>query len=231
MSENQVAAPQANILVVDDVRANLQLLVGILTERGYKVRPATHGRMALLAAQAEPPDLILLDIMMPEIDGYEVCRRLKAEKLTRDVPVIFISAMDETLDKVTAFSVGGVDYIPKPFQVEEVLARVETHLALRRLHGQLQAANAELARRLEELEIRNQELQTALSTIKTLSGLVPICAWCGRKIRDDDGQWVRVEVYLQSHTEVELTHGICPDCKQKSMDEVSSLHQARGQGS
>jgi DNA-binding response OmpR family regulator len=223
MNENQAAAPKANILVVDDARANLQLLVSILAERGYKVRPATHGRMALSAALAEAPDLILLDIMMPEMDGYEVCRRLKAEELTRDVPVIFISAMDETLDKVAAFSVGGVDYIPKPFQAEEVLARVETHLALRGLHRQLQAANAELARRLEELEIRNQELQTALSTIKTLSGLVPICAWCGRNIQDDNGQWVKVEAYLQAHSELEFTHGICPDCRQKSLDEISSL--------
>jgi CheY-like chemotaxis protein len=230
MTDSNAAVPQANILVVDDVRANLQLLVSILAKRGYKARPATHGRMALSAARAELPDLILLDIMMPGLDGYEVCRRLKAEELTRDVPVIFISAMDETLDKVTAFSVGGVDYIPKPFQVEEVLARVETHLALRRLHRQLQAANAELARRLEELEIRNQELHTALSTIKTLSGLVPICAWCGRNIQDDNGRWVKVEDYLQAHAEVEFTHGICPDCKQKSIDEISSLHQARGQG-
>jgi DNA-binding response OmpR family regulator len=220
---------QSNILIVDDMPANLRLLSQILTEQGYKVRAALNGAHALTAVQADSPDLILLDIRMPEMDGYEVCQRLKADGRTADIPVLFISALDETEDKVKAFAVGGVDYVAKPFRVEEVLARVKTHLALRQLHRQLQAANAELARRLEELEIRNKELQTALSTIKTLSGLVPICAWCGRKIQDDDGQWVKVEVYLQAHSEVEFTHGICPDCKQKSIDQIPTVRQARGQ--
>ena len=220
---------QSNILIVDDVPANLRLLSQILTEQGYKVRAALNGAHALTAVQAVPPDLILLDIRMPEIDGYELCQRLKADGRTADIPVLFISALDETEDKVKAFAVGGVDYVTKPFRAEEVVARVETHLALRQLHRQLQAANAELARRLEELEIRNQELQTALSTIKTLSGLVPICAWCGRKIQDDDGQWVKVEDYLQTHSGMEFTHGICPDCKQKSIDEIPTIRQAGGQ--
>ncbi|MBN1992759.1 MAG: hybrid sensor histidine kinase/response regulator [Anaerolineae bacterium] len=143
----QSSAPlqnRANILVVDDTRANLQLLAGILAQRGYKVRPATNGRMALAAAQAEPPDLILLDIMMPEMDGFEVCHHLKADDRTRDIPVIFISAISEALDKATAFSVGGVDYITKPFQAEEVLARVNTHLTIRRLQQNLQEQIAEL---------------------------------------------------------------------------------------
>jgi DNA-binding response OmpR family regulator len=216
------------ILIVDDTPANLRLLSGMLDKQGYKVRLAPNSRLALKSAQAIPPDLILLDIRMPGMDGYEVCERLKADPRTRDTPIIFISALDQTGDKVKAFTFGGVDYVTKPFQVEEVLARVETHLALRHLHRQLQATNAELARRLEELEIRNEELQTALSTIKTLSGLVPICAWCGRKIQDDNGQWVRIEVYLQAHSEAEFTHGICPDCKEKSLDEISKLHQQDG---
>ena len=127
--------------------------------------------LALKSAQAVAPDLFLLDIKMPGMNGYEVCEQLKADPRTRDIPVIFISALDQTEDKVKAFTSGGVDYVTKPIQLEEVLARVETHLALRQLHRRLQAANAELAQRLEELEIRNQELQTALSTIKTLSGL------------------------------------------------------------
>ena len=144
MAEHPINPPRADILIVDDTPANLRLLAGILAGRGYKVRPASHGQMALYAAQAQPPDLILLDIMMPGMDGYEVCRQLKADERTQDVPVIFISALDEPLDKVAAFSVGGVDYIAKPFQFEEVLARVNTHLTIGRLHQSLQEQVAEL---------------------------------------------------------------------------------------
>src|ERR687886_145410 len=135
---------KANILVVDDTVANLRLLVNLLAERGYKVRPASNGSMALSAALTEPPDLILLDILMPNMDGYEVCEQLKADEHTREIPVIFISAVSEVLDKVKAFAIGGVDYITKPFQVEEVLARVETHLAIRNLQRSLKDKNEEL---------------------------------------------------------------------------------------
>jgi len=137
-----------DILIVDDTPANLRLLSQMLAEHGHSVRAVTSGGRALASAQLSRPDLILLDIKMPEMDGYEVCERLKADGQTRDVPVIFISALDELQDKVRAFAVGGVDYITKPFQVEEVLARVETHLALRRLQEQLENANKKMAREL-----------------------------------------------------------------------------------
>jgi sigma-B regulation protein RsbU (phosphoserine phosphatase) len=132
---------QGNILIVDDTPANLRLLSGMLAEQGYKVRSVINGQMALMATGAAPPDLILLDINMPEMNGYEVCERLKADEGTRDIPIIFISALDATEDKIKAFTVGGLDYITKPFQLEEVLARVETHLALRKLQKRLQDAN------------------------------------------------------------------------------------------
>jgi two-component system sensor histidine kinase/response regulator len=122
-----------NILVVDDTPANVLLLVKMLKERGYNPRPVPSGKLALEAARVEPPDLILLDIMMPEMNGYEVCQQLKADRLLKDIPVIFISALDGTIDKVKAFHVGGVDYVTKPFQFEEVYARIQTHLQLRRL--------------------------------------------------------------------------------------------------
>ncbi len=121
----------ADILIVDDTLANLQLLTSILKEEGYKVRPASSGAMALQAIAKKLPDLILLDIKMPEMNGYEVCEELKRNAFTRDVPIIFISALSDVADKVKAFSVGGVDYINKPFQFEEVKARVSTHLKLR----------------------------------------------------------------------------------------------------
>jgi sigma-B regulation protein RsbU (phosphoserine phosphatase) len=127
---------------------NLRLLSQILAEQGYQVRPVPDGALALAAVAAELPDLILLDIRMPGMDGYEVCERLKASAQTRDIPIIFISALDATQDKVRAFTAGGVDYITKPFRGEEVLARVETHLALRAMHRQLQEANEKMARQL-----------------------------------------------------------------------------------
>jgi len=148
MSYDRADAPRGDILIVDDTRANLRLLSKMLAERGYHVRPVPDGALALAAARAEPPDLILLDIRMPEMNGYQVCQRLKADARTRDVPIIFISALDATQDKVSAFSIGGVDYVTKPFQNEEVLARVETHLALRRLQAQLQDANEKMEREL-----------------------------------------------------------------------------------
>jgi len=139
-----------NIIVVDDTPANLQLLAGMLKKRGYKVRPVPSGKLALQAAKNDPPDLILLDIMMPEMDGYEVCERLKADEELREISVIFISALNETMDKVKAFGVGGVDYVTKPFQFEEVDARVGAHLELQRQRRKLKESYEQL-HRLEEM--------------------------------------------------------------------------------
>lgn len=138
------------ILLVDDNSNNLRLLSNILSDRGYTVRSVNSGKMALLSATTAPPDLILLDINMPEMNGYEVCQQLKANHQTADLPVIFISALHEVLDMVKAFAVGGVDYISKPFQVPEVIARVENHLTLRRLQRQMQAQNAALQKEVQE---------------------------------------------------------------------------------
>jgi serine phosphatase RsbU (regulator of sigma subunit) len=142
----------ASILLVDDAPANLQVLAGMLKERGYKARPVPSGKLALLAAQRDPPDLILLDINMPEMNGYEVCERLKADDKLKGIPVIFISALTEQLDKVKAFAIGGVDYITKPFQMEELHARVETHLKLRRLQIELEEYSRHLESARERLK-------------------------------------------------------------------------------
>lgn len=135
---NNSADTQGNIVIVDDQPNNLRVLSGILQQAGYKVRPALDGKFALQSIKSSPPDLILLDIRMPEMDGYEVCRRLKGDEQTREIPVIFISALQDMEDKLSAFRVGGVDYVAKPFQVEEVLARVRAHLNLYRLQCGLQ---------------------------------------------------------------------------------------------
>jgi signal transduction histidine kinase len=145
-------SPNGNILIVDDTPANLRLLSSMLVEQGHKVRSVINGQMALTATQAAPPDLILLDINMPDMNGYEVCERLKADEAARDIPIIFISALDATEDKVKAFNVGGVDYITKPFQLEEVVARVKTHLALRNLQRSLRREILERDKLIAELD-------------------------------------------------------------------------------
>ncbi len=165
MSKNIERRRKGDILVVDDSPANLRLLSFMLTEQGYKVRSVVSGSMALTAARAAPPDLILLDINMPEMSGYQVCEQLKADEGTKEIPIIFISALDQIEDKIQAFAIGGVDYVTKPFQFQEVLARVETHLALRDLQIQLQEANAELEQRLAELQARNEELDAFAHTV------------------------------------------------------------------
>jgi phosphoserine phosphatase RsbU/P len=146
--EAKTVVGTASILVVDDAPTNLQVLSGMLKDRGYKARPVPSGKLALQAARSDPPDLILLDINMPEMNGYEVCEHLKADDRLKGIPVIFISALTDQLDKVKAFAIGGVDYLTKPFQMEELHARVETHLKLRRLQTELQeySRHLELAR-------------------------------------------------------------------------------------
>jgi len=140
----------SRILVVDDTPANLRLLISTLKQHAYIVHPATSGQAALRFLETMRPDLILLDVRMPEMDGYELCTRLKADPRTRDIPVFFISAADQPLDRVKAFGCGGVDYIVKPFNTDEVVARIETHLALRAMQTRLLARNLELQREVEE---------------------------------------------------------------------------------
>ncbi|HWR39807.1 MAG TPA: response regulator [Patescibacteria group bacterium] len=158
MTETGEMSFTANILVVDDVAENLQVLTGMLKEQGYVARPVPSGKMALMAARSEAPDLILLDITMPEMNGYEVCEELKRDPLLREIPVLFISALSETMDKVRAFQAGGVDYVTKPFQFEEVSARVRTHLELRR----------------SQLELQTLLTKTFVASLKTMTDILSI---------------------------------------------------------
>ncbi len=177
-----------NVIIVDDTPANLQLLAGMLKERGYKVRPVPSGKLALQAAKNDPPDLILLDIMMPEMDGYEACERLKADEKLREIPVIFISALNETMDKVRAFNVGGVDYVTKPFQFEEVNARVSTHLELRRQRSKLKE-NYEQLRSLEGLRdnLVHMIVHDLRSPLTGISGFLDLALALEKESLTEDG--------------------------------------------
>jgi two-component system, NtrC family, sensor kinase len=158
MNSNQTSLPLADILVVDDTPDNLRLLSTMLNKQGYKVRKVMNGALALRVASQVPPDLILLDIDMPQMNGYEVCKQLKANPEMAEIPVIFLSALDDASNKVKAFSVGGVDYITKPFQVSEVLARVENQLRMKTLSKQLFQQNTQLQQEIKE----RQQAEAAL---------------------------------------------------------------------
>ncbi|MBE9092853.1 adenylate/guanylate cyclase domain-containing protein [Tychonema sp. LEGE 07203] len=168
MNDQPLPATPRDILIVDDMPDNLRLLSTMLESNGYQVRKAINGQLALQGAQISPPDLILLDINMPKMNGYEVCENLKKNEKTKDIPVIFISALDDVMEKVKAFQVGGVDYITKPFQVEEVLARVESQLSLRSLQSKLQQQARELHDRNSRLQAEIAERQQAEESIRFL---------------------------------------------------------------
>jgi PAS domain S-box-containing protein len=164
----QDGAGRANILVVDDNLDNLRLLSKILIQEGYVVRSVTNGKLALITVDAAPPDLILLDINMPELTGYDICQLLKTKPKTANIPVIFISAYSEAKDKVKAFQLGGVDYITKPFQVEEVLARVHNHLNLKRMQEQLLAQNQLLQQEIKDRIAAESQLREAESKYRSI---------------------------------------------------------------
>jgi class 3 adenylate cyclase/CheY-like chemotaxis protein len=156
--------------VVDDTSTNVRLLVKILTKKGYKVFVSYNGREALSQLEIQIPDLILLDVMMPDIDGYEVCQQVKADHRFQHIPIIFLSAADRVEDKVKAFSVGGADYITKPFQVAELLARIDNQMGLRRLQKQLIDKNQELQQEIKERELLEQNLQVSEEKLRGLFG-------------------------------------------------------------
>ncbi len=174
---------KADILIVDDTPDNLRFLSSLLLDEGYNVRKATNGQMALTAVKTVPPDLILLDVNMPKMSGYEVCELLKKDSQTSSVPVIFLSALDDVMDKVKAFKVGGVDYITKPFKIEEVLARIQNQLTIKNLQNALQAQNDQLQQALNELK----KAQAQLVQKEKMLGLGQLAAGMAHEINNSIG--------------------------------------------
>lgn len=217
------------ILVVDDVPENLRLLTNILTQSGYRIRPASGGNLALRSIAIRQPDMILLDVKMPDMDGYEVCRILKAEAKTRDIPVIFISALNETGDKVRGFESGGVDFITKPFQAEEVLARVETHLTLRRLQGRLEQQNGQLQLEIIERREAEEALRRSENTYRTIfenTGTSLMIIEENTMIALVNSQFERLSGYSRAELEGKMswTAFVAPD----DLEELMRNHVARG---
>ncbi|MBR8829853.1 MAG: Sensor histidine kinase RcsC [Chroococcopsis gigantea SAG 12.99] len=200
MKNLSVNPSKGTILIVDDQPDNLRLLSTLLTNQGYIVRKAINGQMAITSARTDPPNLILLDVLMPDLDGYKVCQALKSEPITAEIPVIFISALDEVWDKVRAFSLGAVDYVTKPFQTAEVLARVKGQLSIQHLQAQLKERNGILESLNEELFRSNRELEQFAyvvshdlqQPIQSVSGFVKLI-----KLKYEGSLPVDVEAYLE----------------------------------
>lgn len=200
-------AEQDAILVVDDQPGNLKVLLSFLQEHNYRVYMVDSGQRALDILPKIQPDLILLDVMMPGMNGFEVCKKIKGDKELVSLPVIFMTALDSVGDKMAGFAAGAVDYITKPFQQVEVLARITTHITLRK---------------------REKELEQALEEIKTLTGILPICSYC-KQIRNDEGYWQQVEEYISEHSKAMFTHGVCPSCYIKALAALENLEAKKSE--
>lgn len=181
------------ILVVDDQPANLKILLAFLEQHHFDVRIAENGERALSILNQYNPDLILLDVMMPDMDGFETCRAIKANAASADIPIIFMTALNNLEDKIEGFEAGGVDYIVKPFHQAEVLARINAHITLRK---------------------QQVELEQSLADVKRLEEILPICSFC-KKIRDDEGYWQQVEEYISDHSQALFSHDLCAECMEE----------------
>lgn len=203
------------ILIAEDDLTSRSMLAAILVKQGYEVIEAIDGLSAMeVLHQPDPPKLAILDWLMPEMDGLEVIRRIRAMQTEHKPYLIMLTSMDSKIDIIAGLDAGANDYLTKPFDPDELRARIEVGRRLVELQGELIESRALLANKVAELSL-------ALEHIKTLRGIVPICSNC-KRIRNDEGYWQQVEVYVRNHTEAEFTHGICPDCVQELYPELCS---------
>jgi two-component system sensor histidine kinase/response regulator len=208
---------QASILMVDDNPVNLKVLTSMLRQSGWRPRPVTSGRLGLQAAQSDPPDLVLLDVNMPDMSGYELCARMKADPRLAEIPVIFVSALDDTPDKVRGFQVGGVDYITKPFQIDEVRARVSTHLELRRQRRELEGGLEQLR---ESERLRDNLVHMIVHDLRSpLSAISIYLEMFAEEARQKLGRQTQLDIASATHaarTMVRLINGILDVSKMES---------------
>ena len=204
------AAPDGGprVLVVDDEPVNLQVLRNHLAVERFQLTLASSGEEALRLLEEQTFDLVLLDVMMPRVSGYEVCRVLRRNHPLSELPVIFLTARDQDSDVVAGMALGANDYLSKPISKDRLLARVRPHLELLDVH-----------RNLERL------VEEKISEIKVLRGILPICAGC-KKIRDDDGEWTALEIFINTRSEAEFSHGMCPQCVERYRGKPHSIGSA-----
>ena len=188
------------VVIVDDIQENVRILHHALKDQPYSFAIAYSATELLRILENHPVTLILLDVMLPDIDGFALAKKILSDNRFKEIPIIFVTARAEQEDRIRGFEAGGVDYVSKPFDSREILERVKTHVNLR------------LA--LEEQKRLNRELQAALDRVKKLEGIIPICSSC-KKIRSDEGYWTQVERYISEHTGVMFSHSLCPDCASK----------------
>ncbi|MDK9706078.1 MAG: response regulator [Desulforhopalus sp.] len=237
---------QLNILIVEDSKTQAEKLRYILEKRNFRVSTAANGREAMFSMRRQLPDIVVTDIVMPEMDGYELCKHIRADDKLRKVPVILITSLAEPTDVIKGLAAGASNFITKPFDETYIVSRIEHLIANAGLRNKPETVmnikvsfsgkdylinaqplqildlllstyenayrqNRELLITQKKLTEANARLEEALASVKTLSGLIPICANC-KKIRQDSGFWQQIEAYIGDHSNARFSHGICPDC-------------------
>lgn len=205
---------RARILIVDDDVINIRVLEEALNQE-YETCSAGSGYNALRQVKEMHPDLILLDVMMPDLSGFDVCKILKSEATFADIPIIFLTAMDTMAGEIEGLELGGLDYLAKPFNMDLLKLRVRNHIALKERSDLVKEQRDLLQRQKEELE-------EALARVKQLEGIIPICSYC-KKIRDDQNSWLKLETYISKHSDAKFSHGACPDCVEEQMKIIKGL--------
>jgi len=211
---------KARILIVDDEPINVKIVEHALCDT-YDTISACNGYEAIRIVKKTPPDLILLDVMMPDLNGFDVCRIIKADERLSDIPVLFLTAMDSVAGEIMGLELGGTDYLAKPVNLDLLKLRVRNHIELKKRNDLIREQRNLLAQQKDELE-------SSLKRIKQLEGIIPICMFC-KNIRSEDTSWEQIETYITDHTDAFFSHGICPSCLAKNYPElVDKMTPAHG---
>jgi DNA-binding response OmpR family regulator len=202
------------ILAVDDEPTNIHILASALKDE-YDVLTALNGYDAISQLKEQKPDVILLDVMMPDLSGFDVCRIIKSDDAFADIPVIFLTALDNIDGELRGLELGGIDYLTKPINFTLLKLRIRNHIALKERNELVKKQRDLLAHQKEELE-------AVLARVKQLEGIIPICMYC-KKIRDDQDIWNQLEQYIADHSEAVFSHGICPHCIEEQMEIINNM--------